>query len=282
VDAEYGTGAAGKWSSSRTGDNGEDDMGGIGKDSRCMLSAGRETGSVGGETEGSRDGDWVVMLTDRGEPGGVKRRLFTLRVAAFLAGERDVAGFASERLRPCRIFIPADCLFGTPAGLRSPELFDRTSDTVASFIRRSDASGLLPPLRVFRRDDSRDPDGDGCGDRNGVDDDSSSSMSTAFSSRTIPRSSGDGSPRLVSIFTARLRGEMGGEGPSVSLGWAMEDMTRKDSPRFVWNKYGAVVKAMNHFESTYLGLVPRSHIASLNILKIAREDGRGRVNCANY
>lgn len=38
---------------------------------------------------------------------------------------------------------------------------------------------------------------------------------------------------------------------------------------------------MNHFESTYLRRVPRSHIAALNILKIASEEGRGRVNCAN-
>src|ERR1700677_3112283 len=107
-------------------------------------------------------------------------------------------------------------------------------------------------------------------------------MSTAFSSKMIPRSSGDGSPRLVRMFMARLRGDTGGEGPSVSLGWTMEGMTRKDSSRFVCNKYCAAINAMNHFESTYLGRVPRSHIASLNILKIAREDGRGRVNCANY
>lgn len=264
VDAECATGTTDAWSSSRTGDKGAEGICGSGKDSRCMLSAGRGS-------EGSLNGDW--MLTERGEPGGVKRRPFTVRVAACLAG------FASERLRPCRIFALVACLFGRPAGLRSLELFDRTSDTVASFIRRSDANGLLP--LVFLRDDGRDPDGDGCGDRNGVDDDSYSSMSTAFSSRTIPRSSsGDGNPRLVRIFTARLRGETGGEGPLVSLGWAMEGMTRRRTA--VCNKYCAAVNAMNHFESTYLGRVPRRHIASLNILKIASEDGRGRVNCANY
>lgn len=217
VNAECATGTAGVWSSSRTGDKVAEGICGSGKDSRCMLSAGR--GSEGSFDGDSLDGDW--MLTERGEPGGVKRRLFTVRVAACLAG------FTSERLRPCR-FALVGCLFGRPAGLRSLELFDRTSDTVASFIRRSDANGLLPP--VFLRDDGRDPDGDGCGDRNVVDDDSSSSMSTAFSSRTMPRSSsGDGNPRLVRIFMARLRGETGGEGPLVSLGWAMEGMTRRDS-----------------------------------------------------
>lgn len=112
-----------------------------------MLSAGRGMGALCGETEGSRDVDWVGMLGDRRGPGGVKRRLFTVSVATCLAG------FASERLRPCRIFAVVDCLIGKPAGLRSPELFDRTSDTVASFTRRSDANGLLPPpdpLRLLR------------------------------------------------------------------------------------------------------------------------------------
>lgn len=142
-----------------------------------------------------------------------------------------MAGMASERLRPCRLFSILYCLFGKPAGLRSPELFERTSDTVASFTLRSEANGLLPPpepLAVFRRSDRRDGVGDGCGDRNGVDDDSSSSMSTALPSRMMSRSSGDGSPRLVRMFMARLRGETGGEGP---LKWAMakEGVTRRDA-----------------------------------------------------
>ena len=226
-----------------------------------MLSAGRGSG----EGDRDREGGWVVMPTERGEPGGVKSRPFTARVAACLAGER---GLAAEKLRLCRVFSLSRCLFGRPAGLRSPELFDRTSDTVASFTLRNDANGLPPPdpLLVFRRADSRDPDGDGSGDRNGVDDDSSSSVSTALPFRMILRSSGDGSPRLERMFMARLRGETGGEGPSVSLEWVMEGMTRRDSPKFACNKYGAAVNAMNHFESTYLGRVPRS-IASLNILK---------------
>lgn len=178
-----------------------------------------------GEMEGALEGDCVVMLTVWGEPGGVKSRLFTVTGAA--AG-RDVAGMASERLRPCLVFSLLRCLFGRPAGLRSPELFDRTSDTVASLILRSEASGLLPPpdpLPVFRRSDRRDGDGDGCGDRNGVDNGDSSSMSTALSSSSVsPRSSGDSSPWLVRIFMARLRGETVGEGgPSVSLEWAMAE-----------------------------------------------------------
>jgi len=153
-----------------------------------------------------------------------------------------VAGMASERLRPCRTFSVLCCLFGRPAGLRSPELFDRTSWTVASLTLRREASGLLPPpdpLPVFRRSDRRDGDGDGCGVRNGVDGDSSSSKSTALSSSSmISRSSGDGCPRLVRMFLARLRGETGGEGPAV-LEWAMakEGMTRRDSSSSS-NKYG--------------------------------------------
>ena len=190
---DCGTVIAGGWSSSRTGDKIEADIGGSGKDSRCMLSAGRGT------------------VTERGDPGGVKSKPFTA-VADCLA---------SERLRP---FF--NCLFGRAA---APELFDRTSDTVASFIRRSDANGL--------RGDTRDPDGDGCGDRNGVvNDDSSSSMSTALPSIIISRSSSGGCPRLVRMFMARFSGETGGEGPSVSLVWAMEGMTREDSLRFVSNK----------------------------------------------
>jgi hypothetical protein len=246
VDVDCGTGIAGGWSSSRTGDKGDADIGGGSeKDSRCMLSSGRGTGAVCGE----REEECVVMLTERGDPGGVKSRPFTA-----VAGCCCLAGLASERLR----FF--NCHFGRPAGLRSPELLDRTSDTVASFIRRSDANGL--------RGDTRDPDGDGCGDRNGVDDnDSSSSMSTAFSSIIISRSSGGGCPRLVRMFMARLRGETGGEGPSVSLVWAMEGMTREDSLRFVSNKYyGAATNAMNHFESTYLGGPAKAYSAS-NILK---------------
>ncbi|KAF8273639.1 hypothetical protein EI94DRAFT_1164282 [Lactarius quietus] len=231
VEADCATGIAGGWSSSRTGDKGDEDIGGgSGRKSRCMLSAGR---ALCGEREGALEGEWVVTLRERGDPGGVKSRPFT---AACLAGERDVAGLASERLRPCRTFAVLYSLFGKLAGLRSPELFDRTSDTVASFTLRSEASGLLPPpdpLPVLRRGSSRDTDGDRCGDRYGVDDDSSSSMSTALPSRRISRSSGDGSPRLVRIFIARLRGETGGEGPSVSLVWAMEGMTRRDSLRYV-------------------------------------------------
>lgn len=104
-----------------------------------MLSAGRGMGALCGETEGSRDVDWVGMLGDRRGPGGVKRGLFTVSVAACLAG------FASGKLGPpCR---------GMFAGLRSPELFGSISDTVASITRRSDANGLLPPpdpLRVLR------------------------------------------------------------------------------------------------------------------------------------
>lgn len=78
--------------------------------------------------------------------------------------------------------------------------------------------------------------GDGRGDRNGVDGDSSSSKSTALPSRMRLRSSGEGSPRLVRMLTARLSGETGGDGPSVSLEWAMagEGMTRSDS----FNIYG--------------------------------------------
>ena len=271
VAADCVTGIASEWSSSRT-DKGDEDISGGGKDSRCMLSAGRGRGRGRGRGEGDREGDWVVMATERGEPGGVKSRPFTARVVACLAGER---GLAAERLRLCRVFSLSRCLFGRPAGLRSPELFDRTSDTVASFTLRNDAKGLPPPdpLLVFRRADSRDPDGDpdGDGDRNGVGGDSSSSASsTALPFRMILRSSGDGSPRLERMFMARLRGETGGEGPSVSLEWVIEGMTRRDSSSFACNKYGAAVNAMNHFESTYLGRVPRS-IASLNILKkIAR------------
>ncbi len=193
-------------------------MGGRGKDSRCMLRAGREMDGLLGEREGAD-----VL-------GGANRRPLTVT----RLGDVALAGFASDRLRPCLVFssLLLYCLFGRLAEL------DRTSDTVASFILRSDAKGLLPLLPVSRRSDGRDGDGDGDGNRNVVDD-SSSSRSTALSSTMISRSSGDRSPRLVTTFMARRNGEIGGEGPSVSFERAMtgEGMTRRDGTKSVCNKY---------------------------------------------
>jgi hypothetical protein len=83
---------------------------------------------------------------------------------------------------------------------------------------------------------------------------------------------------------ARLRGETGGEGPSVSLEWAMAkvDMTRRDSS----NKYGAALSGMNHFESTYHGRVATAAKPYCLFEYIKDSErvvmGRGRVNNANY
>lgn len=74
ADAVCATGI-GRCCSSGTGGKIDDDIGegsGNGKDSRCMLSAGRGTVALRGEVEGALEGDWVVMLTEGGELGGVK------------------------------------------------------------------------------------------------------------------------------------------------------------------------------------------------------------------
>lgn len=85
ADAVCATRIGGEWSPSETGGKRDEDIGeegGRGKDSRCMLSAGRGAEALRGETEGALEGDCVVMLTGWGEAGGVKSRPFTTSVAA--------------------------------------------------------------------------------------------------------------------------------------------------------------------------------------------------------
>jgi hypothetical protein len=94
---------------------------------------------------------------------------------------------------------------------RQLELLDRTTDTA---FRPKDANpspelpplGPLPPLG--RDGDSGVRSGyGGCGGNES----SSSSVSSALPYNKISRIPGENCPRLVRMFMARLRGEMGGE-----------------------------------------------------------------------
>jgi len=65
-----------------------------------MLSAGRGTAAFRGEVEGALEGDRIVMLTEGGESGGMKSRLFNLTVRA---EERDAMASERRPVRPCHI-----------------------------------------------------------------------------------------------------------------------------------------------------------------------------------
>src|SRR5712672_3495385 len=216
MDASWVTGLS---SSLVMGDEeGDDDIGegGAGKDASGMLSADKGTDvSCGESMSGDGGSDMIPMdksCDDRGGlSGGRKRRLGTPSESAL--EEED--GTAAERVR--LFFFSPNCHFRTPP--LALALARRARDTAFRPKVTRPRRGLTPadlvPVPAFRLglgwgEKRGDKDG-GNGERRGSGDDSSSSVSSALSSHAFCGSNDGDCPRLVKMFRARLKGEMGGD-----------------------------------------------------------------------